>query len=247
MKKRQLRRRSRRRQRQARLGFAPPCRLAGVDEAGRGPLAGPVVAAAVILDPARPIRGLADSKILLPAVRERLSERIRARALAWSIAWADREEIDALNIFQATMLAMRRALLGLRVVPDEVQIDGNRCPSMEGLDLHCGVLPVVKGDARVPAISAASILAKTFRDAQMRTLHELYPQYGFAAHKGYCTRAHLVALDMHGACPLHRRSFSPVYVQQLMAMNGGELPDDDSLEDVDEADFELCLDLEGNA
>jgi ribonuclease HII len=164
-----------------------------VDEAGRGPLAGPVVAAAVILDPARPIRGLADSKILLPAVRERLSERIRIRALAWSIAWADREEIDALNILQATMLAMRRALLGLRVSPDEVQIDGNRCPSLDGLDLRCGVLPVVKGDASVPAISAASILAKTFRDARMRALDGLYPQYGFAAHKGYCTRAHLTA------------------------------------------------------
>jgi ribonuclease HII len=224
--------------------FAPARRLAGVDEAGRGPLAGPVVAAAVILDPARPIRGLADSKVLLPAVRERLSEKIRARALAWSIAWADREEIDALNILQATLLAMRRALLGLRVAPDEVQIDGNRCPSLDGLALHCGVLPVVKGDARVPAISAASILAKTFRDARMRTLHELYPQYGFAAHKGYCTRAHLTALDMHGACPLHRRSFSPVYVQQLMALHRGELPPDDSLADGDEADFELCLDLE---
>ena len=202
------------------------------------------MAAAVILDPARPIRGLADSKVLLPAVRERLSEKIRTRALAWSVAWADREEIDALNILQATLLAMRRALLGLRVAPDEVQIDGNRCPSLDGLDLRCGVLPVIKGDARVPAISAASILAKTFRDAQMRTLHELYPQYGFAAHKGYCTRAHLTALDMHGACPLHRRSFSPVYVQQWMVLHGGELPPDDSLEDSDEADFELCLELE---
>jgi ribonuclease HII len=202
------------------------------------------VAAAVILDPARPIRGLADSKILLPAVRERLSERIRIRALAWSIAWADREEIDALNILQATMLAMRRALLGLRVSPDEVQIDGNRCPSLDGLDLRCGVLPVVKGDASVPAISAASILAKTFRDARMRALDGLYPQYGFAAHKGYCTRAHLTALDLHGACPLHRRSFAPVYVQQLIALRGGQLLDDDSLEDADEADFELCLELE---
>jgi ribonuclease HII len=246
-KKQRPRRRSRPRQRQGRLAFAPPRRLAGVDEAGRGPLAGPVVAAAVILDPARPIRGLADSKILLPAVRERLSERIRVRALAWSIAWADREEIDALNIFQATMLAMRRALLGLRVAPDEVQIDGNRCPSLDGLDLRCGVLPVVKGDASVPAISAASILAKTFRDARMRALDGLYPQYGFAAHKGYCTRAHLTALDTHGACPLHRRSFAPVYVQQLIALHGGQLLDDDSLEDADEADFELCLDLEGNS
>ena len=202
------------------------------------------MAAAVILDPARPIRGLADSKILLPAVRERLSERIRVRALAWSIAWADREEIDALNILQATMLAMRRALLGLRVSPDEVQIDGNRCPSLDGLDLRCGVLPVVKGAASVPAISAASILAKTFRDARMRALDGLYPQYGFAAHKGYCTRAHLTALDLHGACPLHRRSFAPVYIQQLIALRGGQLLDDDSLGDADEADFELCLELE---
>ena len=232
------------RNRQARLVFARPRRLAGVDEAGRGPLAGPVVAAAVILDPARPIRGLADSKVLLPAVRERLSGRIRARALAWSIAWADREEIDALNILQATLLAMRRALLGLRIAPDEIQVDGNRCPSLEGLTMRCGMLPVVKGDALVPAISAASILAKTFRDAQMRTLHELYPQYGFAAHKGYCTRSHLTALDQHGACPLHRRSFSPVYVQHLMALTGGRLPSDDSLDEGNEADFELCLDLE---
>lgn len=229
---------------QGHLAFPRPRRLAGVDEAGRGPLAGPVVAAAVILDPARPIRGLADSKVLLPAVRERLSERIRTRALAWSIAWADREEIDAINILQATLLAMRRALLGLRIAPDEIQVDGNRCPSLDGLTLRCGMLPIVKGDARVPAISAASILAKTFRDAQMRNLHELYPQYGFAAHKGYCTRAHLTALDMHGACPLHRRSFAPVYLQQLIALSGGELPGEDSFEDADEADFELCLDLE---
>jgi ribonuclease HII len=202
-----------------------------------------VVAAAVILDPRRPIRGLADSKILVPAARERLGERIRARALAWSVAWADREEIDALNILQATLLAMRRALLGLRIAPDEIQIDGNRCPSTEGLALRCGMLPVIKGDAHVPAISAASILAKTYRDAQMRSLHDLYPQYGFAAHKGYCTRAHLSALDMHGACPLHRRSFSPVYVQRLMALTGGVLVDDDSPEVADEADFEMCLDL----
>jgi ribonuclease HII len=232
------------RTRQWRLAFPRPRRLAGVDEAGRGPLAGPVVAAAVILDPARPIRGLADSKVLLPAVRERLSEKIRARALAWSIAWADREEIDAINILQATLLAMRRALLGLRIAPDEIQIDGNRCPSLDGLALRCGMLPVIKGDACVPAISAASILAKTFRDAQMRGLHDLYPQYGFAAHKGYCTRAHLSALDAHGACPLHRRSFAPVYLQQLMALGGGELPDEVSFEAADEADFELSLDLE---
>lgn len=189
-------------------------RVAGVDEAGRGPLAGPVVAAAVILDPARRIRGLADSKVLAPEVRERLSERIRARALAWSVAWADREEIDALNILEATLLAMRRALLGLRIPPDEIQIDGNRCPSLDGLALHCGAVPIVMGDALVPAISAASILAKSFRDARMRVWHELYPQYGFASHKGYCTPEHLAALGLYGACPLHRRSFSPVQADE---------------------------------
>ncbi len=229
---------------QARLPFPAPRRVAGVDEAGRGPLAGPVMAAAVILDPARPIRGLADSKLLPPDVRERLSERIRARALAWSIAWADREEIDALNILQATLLAMRRALLGLRIAPDQIQVDGNRCPSLDGLALRCGAVPIIKGDALVPAISAASILAKTFRDARMRALHELFPQYGFASHKGYCTPEHLTALDMHGACPLHRRSFSPVYLAEGMERPCGGLDVDDSFARIDEADFELCLDTE---
>jgi len=194
-----------------------PVFIAGVDEAGRGPLAGPVMAAAVILDPARPIRGLADSKILTPEVREHLSSLIRSRALAWSIAWADREEIDALNILQATLLAMRRAVLGLKIAPEEIQVDGNRCPSLAGLAPGCRGLPIVKGDAFVPAISAASILAKTFRDAHMRSLHELYPQYGFAAHKGYPTPQHLVALSRHGTCPLHRRSFAPI--QSALGMN----------------------------
>jgi ribonuclease HII len=187
-----------------------PVLVAGVDEAGRGPLAGPVMAAAVILDPRRPIRGLADSKVLAPEVREELGIAIRARALAWSIAWADREEIDALNILQATLLAMRRALLGLRVAPREIQIDGNRCPSLVGLAVGCRAVPIIRGDALVPAISAASILAKTFRDAHMRALHDLYPQYGFASHKGYPTPQHLVALSEHGTCPLHRRSFAPI-------------------------------------
>lgn len=187
-----------------------PALVAGVDEAGRGPLAGPVMAAAVILDPRRPIRGLADSKVLAPEVREELGIAIRARALAWSIAWADREEIDALNILQATLLAMRRALLGLRVAPREIQVDGNRCPSLAGLAEGCRAVPIIKGDALVPAISAASILAKTFRDAHMRTLHDLYPQYGFDSHKGYPTPQHLVALSEHGTCPLHRRSFAPI-------------------------------------
>lgn len=185
-------------------------RVAGVDEAGRGPLAGPVVAAAVILNPRRPIRGLADSKVLEPEERERLAVLIRERAIAYSVAWADREEIDTINILQATLLAMRRALLGLRICPDAVQIDGNICPSLDGALPHCPAFAIVAGDALVPAISAASILAKTFRDAWMRRFHEMYPQYGFASHKGYYTPEHLLALDLHGACPLHRRSFSPV-------------------------------------
>lgn len=199
------------RRRQRRLRFSEPARLAGVDEAGRGPLAGPVVAAAVILDTARPIAGLADSKILEPEIRERLAIRIRARSLAWSIAWADREEVDTLNILEATLLAMRRALLGLRIRPDEVRIDGDRCPSLEGLAWGCPAVAVVRGDAFVPAISAASILAKTFRDERMRAFDELWPNYGFASHKGYSTPQHFAALAAHGACPLHRRSFAPVY------------------------------------
>jgi ribonuclease HII len=168
------------------------------------------MAAAVILDPARPIRGLADSKVLTPGARERLSTSIRGRALAWSIAWADREEIDALNILQATLLAMRRAVLGLRIVPSEIHVDGNRCPSIAGLAPGLTALAIVRGDALVPAISAASILAKTFRDAYMRSVHDLYPQYGFAAHKGYPTPRHFEALSEHGTCPLHRRTFAPI-------------------------------------
>lgn len=195
-------------------------RVAGVDEAGRGPLAGPVVAAAVILNPRRPIRGLADSKVLEPDERERLAVLIRERAIAYSVAWADREEIDAINILQATLLAMRRALIGLRVRPDAVQIDGNVCPSLDGALPHCPAIAIVAGDALVPAISAASILAKTFRDAWMRRFHEMYPQYGFASHKGYYTPEHVLALGLHGACPLHRRSFSPVQ---------GVLPEDADL------------------
>lgn len=201
-----------RRRRQARLPFPEPVLLAGVDEAGRGPLAGPVVAAAVILDVRRPIRGLADSKVLEPEVREKLASKIRARALAWSVAWADREEVDSLNILEATLLAMRRALLGLQIAPDEVRIDGNRCPSLEGLAFVCPAVPIVQGDALIPAISAASILAKTYRDAWMRLYHAIWPEYGFASHKGYATPEHLAALDSHGACPLHRRSFMPVKV-----------------------------------
>lgn len=180
-------------------------RIAGVDEAGRGPLAGPVVAACVILDPAHPIAGLADSKMLGAAQRERLAREIRAGALAWTVASASVEEIDALNILQATMLAMRRAVLGLDPLPDEVLVDGNRCPS-----LPCAVRAVVRGDATVPPISAASILAKTFRDAHMDELHRTYPGYGFDRHRGYPTKEHLGAMARLGACEAHRQTFAPV-------------------------------------
>lgn len=185
-------------------------RVAGVDEAGRGPLAGPVVAAAVILDPRRRIRGLADSKVLSPAERARLAVLIRARALAWAIGWADRDEIDSLNIFQATMLAMRRALLALPVAPTHVRIDGNRCPRINDLPLACTLEAIVAGDARIAAISAASILAKTYRDAMMQALDVCYPGFALASHKGYCTPAHLEALRGRAPTPQHRRSFNPV-------------------------------------
>lgn len=180
-------------------------RLCGVDEAGRGPLCGPVVAAAVILDPARPIVGLADSKRLSEKRRDRLAIEIREKALAWCIAEASVEEIDRLNILHATMLAMQRAVAGLAVLPDRVLVDGNRCPRV---DLPCEA--VVKGDSLVAEISAASILAKTARDAQLRELDKLYPQYGLAGHKGYPTAAHLAALRAHGACDIYRKSFGPV-------------------------------------
>lgn len=185
-------------------------RVAGVDEAGRGPLAGPVVAAAVILDPRRRIRGLADSKVLTPAERSRLAAIIRIRALAFGIGWADRDEIDTLNIFQATMLAMRRALLALPVAPTHVRVDGNRCPCIADLPLGCTLEAIVAGDARIAAISAASILAKTWRDALMQALDACYPGFELATHKGYCTRAHLEALRAQAPSPLHRRSFAPV-------------------------------------
>jgi ribonuclease HII len=187
-------------------------RVAGVDEAGRGPLAGPVVAAAVILNPARPIRGLADSKTLEPEERESLSVLIRQRALCYAVAWADAEEIDSINILQATMLAMRRALLGLAVPPQQVFIDGNRCPGADGLGFECLFEAVIKGDASVPSISAASILAKTTRDALMRDLDHRYPGFSLSGHKGYPTAAHVAALNALGPSPLHRRSFAPVRV-----------------------------------
>ena len=180
---------------------------AGVDEAGRGPLAGDVYAAAVILDPARPIIGLADSKILSESKRAALALEIKQHALAWCIASATVEEIDQLNILQATMLAMQRAVQGLEVVPDLAWIDGNRAPV-----LSCAVKTIVKGDALVPAISAASILAKTARDETLLTLHAIYPQYAFDQHKGYGTALHMQRLREHGPCPAHRRSFAPVRV-----------------------------------
>ena len=190
---------------QVRLDWHTPGLVAGVDEAGRGPLAGPVVAAAVILDDQQPIAGLADSKALTAARRERLFDEIRAKALCCSIAEASVDEIDRLNILQATLLAMRRAVQGLRLKPVRVLVDGNRLPQ---LDMPAEA--IVKGDAKVAAISAASILAKVTRDRWCAELHAQYPMYGFAGHKGYGTAEHLAALQAHGACPQHRRSFAPV-------------------------------------
>jgi ribonuclease HII len=186
--------------------------VCGVDEAGRGPLAGPVYAAAVILDAGRPIDGLNDSKLLSAARREALAAAIRERALAWSIASATVAEIDALNILQASLLAMRRAVESLSVVPDVALVDGNRPPR---LAVACRT--IVGGDRLHPAISAASILAKTARDAELVALDALYPAYGFARHKGYGTAQHLAALREHGPCIIHRRSFAPV-AQQVLAL-----------------------------
>ena len=186
-------------------GWDRPGLVAGVDEAGRGPLAGPVVAAAVILDDLQPIRGLADSKVLSPRKRVRLFDEIRARALCCSIASASAAEIDSLNILQATLLAMQRAVAGLRLRPHRVVVDGNRVPV-----LAMPVAAVVKGDAKVAAISAASILAKVHRDRLCAELHDRHPAYGFAAHKGYATAEHLAALRQHGPCGEHRQSFAPV-------------------------------------
>jgi ribonuclease HII len=179
--------------------------LCGVDEAGRGPLAGPVSAAAVILTHDDAIAGIADSKQLDAPTRERLATLIKERAVAWSVAWASVEEIDQLNILQATLLAMRRAVIGLAVRPEQVLVDGLHCPK---IDLP--VRAVVKGDATITCISAASILAKTARDALMLELHTRYPQYGFDRHKGYPTAVHMRALRMHGVTEIHRRSFAPV-------------------------------------
>ncbi|CAN7234730.1 ribonuclease HII [Polaromonas sp. LjRoot131] len=190
---------------QTALSWDIPGLVAGVDEAGRGPLMGPVVAAAVILDELNPIQGLADSKKLTALRREKLYDEIRAKALCCSIAQASVEEIDSLNILQATMLAMKRAVEGLRLKPNKVLVDGNRLPTLVILSEA-----IVGGDALVPAISAASILAKVHRDRWCAEFHLEYPQYGFADHKGYGTAEHLAALREHGACPQHRRSFAPV-------------------------------------
>jgi ribonuclease HII len=187
------------------LVFDAPGLIAGVDEAGRGPLAGPVVAAAVILDDLQPIKGLNDSKQLTARARERLYVEIHAKALCFCIAQASVEEIDTLNILQATLLAMRRAVEGLRLRPNKVLVDGNRLPT-----LKIAAEAIVGGDAKVKAISAASILAKVHRDRLCQELHRQHPQYGFDGHKGYPTPAHLAALKEHGACPHHRRSFAPV-------------------------------------
>jgi ribonuclease HII len=181
--------------------------IAGVDEAGRGPLAGPVLAAAVILDPARPITGLADSKQLSATQRTRLAGEIRENALSWAIAQASVDEIDRLNILQASLLAMQRAVTALSLIPGKVLVDGNRCPV-----LSCPAEAIIRGDASIAAISAASILAKVARDAILVELHTCYPEYGFDRHKGYPTKAHLTALLRFGVTPEHRRSFAPVRV-----------------------------------
>ena len=183
----------------------PAGRVAGVDEAGRGPLAGPVVAGAVILDPENPIEGLDDSKRLSASRRERLFDEIQEKALAWSVASATVAEIDSINILQATMLAMQRAVNALLPTAEHALIDGNRCP-----ELSCPARAIVKGDSKVAAISAASILAKVTRDREMQLLDIKYPGYGLAQHKGYPSKAHIAALELLGVTPVHRRSYAPV-------------------------------------
>jgi ribonuclease HII len=185
--------------------YLPEGRIAGVDEAGRGPLAGPVIAGAVILDPEKPIEGLRDSKRLSASRRDELFDQIRERALAWAVGRADVEEIDRINILQATMLAMSRAVEALQPYADHALIDGNRCP-----DLSCTSQAIIKGDSKVPAISAASIMAKVTRDREMLDLDMRYPGYGLAQHKGYPSKAHIEALESLGVTPVHRRSYAPV-------------------------------------
>jgi ribonuclease HII len=194
--------------------------IAGVDEAGRGPLAGPVVASAVILNPQQPIEGLNDSKKLSETERNRLALLIRQHAIAWAVASSDVEEIDRINILQATLTAMLRALGRLSVKPSHIQVDGNRLPDIAGLPFQCTAEAIVEGDALIPAISAASILAKTTRDALMMQLDNQFPGYGFAIHKGYGTAMHLRALRELGPCAIHRKTFAPV---KMMLM--GEVVD----------------------
>jgi ribonuclease HII len=196
--------------RQGGLDLRKPGLTAGVDEAGRGPLAGPVVAAAVILDPRRRIRGIGDSKVLTAEVREVLEVKIKERSIAFGLGWADPAEIDAINILQATMLAMRRALVALQCPPAHVIVDGDRCPSLAGLSFDCTIEAVVAGDASVACVGAASILAKTARDRYMCELAARFPGYGFERHKGYGTPEHLAALRRLGPSAVHRRSFAPV-------------------------------------
>jgi ribonuclease HII len=195
---------------QARLFPLPEGPVAGIDEVGRGPLAGPVVAAAVVLDPARPVSGLADSKVLSERRRDVLAQDICACSLAWSVAWADAAEIDRLNILEATHLAMRRAILGLRLPPVRVLVDGNRLPNLVFRGRQIDGEAIIGGDGRVPSISAASIIAKVSRDRMMRRFDTLYPEYGFGRHKGYGTEIHRDRLVRHGPCPQHRRSFRPL-------------------------------------
>lgn len=195
-----------------RLSSAVSVLLAGVDEAGRGPLAGPVVASAVILDPNDPIEGLNDSKKLTEAARDELAPIIRERALAWAVAKSDVKEIDTINILQASLLAMNRALQALQITPNRIQVDGHILPSLWGMPRECIAEAIIGGDALVPAISAASILAKVTRDAMMVEYDSQHPGYGFASHKGYSTEMHLRALRELGPSPIHRRSFAPVRV-----------------------------------
>jgi ribonuclease HII len=221
-------------------------RIAGVDEAGRGPLAGPVVAAAVILRPGRPIAGVADSKVLTPEVRATLGIAIRRRALCFGIGWADPKEIDSLNILHATFLAMRRAVLAMTCCPDLLLVDGNRLPHLGGLGEGIRARAIIGGDATEAAISAASILAKTARDQYMNEMHAVYPDYAFARHKGYATALHRRLLAEHGPCPLHRRSFAPVGAALATALAMEELAGDGrGLEfESDEWAMEGDLDLE---
>jgi ribonuclease HII len=195
--------------------------VAGVDEAGRGPLAGPVVAAAVILDECRPIDGLADSKKLTPECREELAPLIEARALAWAVAWSDAAEIDHLNILQATYLAMRRAVFGLRICPSSIEVDGNSLPNLVFYGNRMIGSAIIGGDDKVAAISAASILAKVHRDRIMRALDLIYPDYGFCRHKGYATVEHRERILRFGPCQQHRRSFRPFCIAQKESTTEG--------------------------